>query len=651
MRYITSGHARTYGPFFPLRGTPESWQIALSTRISTRVPLPVPRSVFFRSSLPMRFTAFLQSASLVLPILGAVSLNAQPTITYHPGHDTFVVGQTPGFRVDATGTGTLTYQWMRNGSDIPGATAARYYGPRVKSDDQGHSFSVRVTDGSGQSVVSNLATLNVATQTAHTVLPDPDPAQARFHLDAVNGSDQTGDGSASAPYRSLAFVRPLLTTGDLVIFHDGDYGSIELRYQPFPGWVTLMAAPGASPSIQKLVVDGGGHPNRVVWNGRFNMNYHLRVIGFDIRDGVSIGGANHVRVERCTIRRSPPLNGSVTAIQRAGVEIRACRSIVVADCEITESPSGIGARGNDLILRNNHIHHLSHDGISLTGCDQVLVDGNTIHNLDDGASDTNPPDWNRHCDGMHITMESGAYPIDANAGITIRGNTIYHCEAMGIMYQNWSTRLHFNSDFVVENNVFGPAGGYLLHFKDTCLGFVFRNNSVVTIQNDSYQGLYRNLTCSNYQIALPSYASSTGVEIYNNILPNITGDWVRPQYTTRFDHNLFYQKTSNFETGEHAVLSPTNPFLSNTSFSGEISESSMAINAGSPLNASHSDIRRITRDAQPDIGAWEFNSGNTPPSITSPGSRTVEAGSAVTIQIQVSDPDAGQTLDVHATGE
>ena len=105
----------------------------------------------------MRFTAFLQSASLVLPILGAVSLNAQPTITYHPGHDTFVVGQTPGFRVDATGTGTLTYQWMRNGSDIPGANAARYYGPRVKSDDQGHSFSVRVTDGSGKAVVSGTA--------------------------------------------------------------------------------------------------------------------------------------------------------------------------------------------------------------------------------------------------------------------------------------------------------------------------------------------------------------------------------------------------------------------------------------------------------------------------------------------------------------
>lgn len=599
----------------------------------------------------MRFTAFLQSASLVLPILGAVSLNAQPTITYHPGHDTFVVGQTPGFRVDATGTGTLTYQWMRNGSNIPGANAARYYGPPVKSADEGASFSVRVTDGSGQSVVSNLATLNVASQTAHSILQDPDPALARFHLDAVNGNDQTGDGSASAPYRTVAKVRPFLTTGDTVLFHDGNYGNIELRYQPFPGWVTLMAAPGASPIIQKLVVDGGGHPNRVVWNGRFNMNYHLRIIGFSIFDGVDIGGANHVRVERCTIRRSIPLNGSVTAIERSGVKIRACRSIVIEDCEITESPTGIGARGNDLILRNNHIHHLSHDGIHLSGCDQVLVEGNTIHNLDDGAGDTNPPDWNRHCDGMHITMESGDYPIDANAGITIRGNTIYHCESMGIMYQNWSERLHFNRNFVVENNVFGPAGGYLLHFKDTCLGFVFRNNSFLTIPNDSYQGLYRTLTCSDYRIALPTYASSTGVEIFNNIFPNITGDWVRPQYTTRFDHNLFYQKTSDFETGEDAILSPPNPFVSNTSLSGEIRGSSMAINAGSTIDAPAIDIRGISRDPLPDIGAWEYHSGNTPPSIINPGSQTVEAGSTITIQIQVSDPDAGQSLDVRATGE
>ncbi len=610
-----------------------------------------PRQFFFRSSLPMKFTAFLQFASLVLPILGAVSLNAQPTITYHPGHDTFVIGQTPGFRVDATGTGTLTYQWMRNGSDIPGANAARYYGPPVKSSDEGASFSVRVTDGSGKAVVSGTAVLNVATTTAHTVLPDPDPALARFHLDAVNGNDETGDGSASAPYRSFAKVRSLLASGDTVQFQDGNYGNIELRYQPFPGWVTLIAAPGAAPSLQKLVVDGGGHPNRVVWNGRFNMNYHLRVVGFDIRDGVNIGGANHVRVERCTIRRSLPLNGSVTAIERAGVEIRACRSIVIADCEITESPSGIGARGNDLILRNNHIHHLSHDGIRLTGCDQVLVDGNTIHNLDDGASDTNPPDWNRHCDGMHITMESGAYPIDANAGITIRGNTIYHCESIGIMYQNWSTRLHFNSDFVMENNVFGPAGGYLLHFKDTCLGFVFRNNSVVSITNDSFQGLFRNLQCSNYQIALPTYASSTDVEIYYNIFPNITGDWVRPQYTTRFDHNLYYRKISEFATGDDAILSPANPFLSNTSFSGEISGTSLAVNAGSTIAAPANDIRGVSRDSLPDIGAWEFHSGNTPPSIINPGSRTVEAGSTITIQVQVTDPDAGQVIQVHATGE
>jgi hypothetical protein len=612
----------------------------------------LPRSVHLPFLLPFstRIWSLLKLTCVILPGFGSASLLAQPTITSQPGHDTFVVGQTPGFRVDAIGTGILTYQWMRNGSNISGATEARYYGPPVQSNHHGHNFSVRVTDGSGKSIVSEMATLNVATSTAHTVLPEPNPELARFHLDAVTGNDQTGNGSAAAPYRSFAFVKPFLTAGDVVVFHDGDYGEIVLRYQPFPGWVTLIAAPGSSPILQKIVVDGGGHSNRVVWNGRFNMNFHVRFIGFSIRDGVDIGGANHVRVERCTINRAPPWNGSVTAIERAGVKIRACRSIVIADCEITESPTGIGARGNDLILRNNHIHHISHDGIRLTGCDQVLIEGNTIHNLDDGAGDTNPPDWNRHCDGMHITMESGTYPIDANAGVTIRSNIIYHCESMGIMYQNGSTRLHFNSNFVVENNVFGPAGGYLLHFKDTCLGFIFRNNSFVTIPNDSFQGLYRNLNCSDYRIGLPTYASSTGVEIFNNIFRSITGDWVNPQYATRFDHNLYYQKSSEFVPGDDALISPTSPFLSNVSYTGEILGGSLAVNAGTPTGASVKDIRGIQRDSQPDIGAWEFSSGNTPPSILNLGSRTVKAGSSVLFQIQVTDPDAGQILQVHATG-
>jgi hypothetical protein len=598
----------------------------------------------------MSSTFLLHRSGLIL-LMSVTCSWAQPTISYQPGHETYVVGQTPGYRVDASGEGPLTYQWMRNGSDIPGATAARYYGPAVQANHHGNAFSVRVTDAANRSLTSTSALLNVATVTANSILDDPLPEQACYHLDAIHGNDTTGNGSAEAPYRSFAKVKPFLTAGDTVLFHDGGYGELRLEYQPYSNWVTLMAAPGAAPSIERLYVNGGGHPSRVVWNGRFNMDYHLRVIGFTIGDGVDIGGANHVRVEQCIIKRLPPWNQSVEAIERAAVKIRACRSIVIADCEITEAPFGIGARGNDLVLRNNRIHHLSHDGIRLTGCDQVLVEGNTIHNLDDGAGEVNPPAWNRHCDGMHITMESGSYPIDVNAGLTIRGNAIYHCESMAIMYQNWSSSPPFNRDVVFENNVFGPSGGYMLHLKDVCLGFVFRNNSIVTIPNDQFQGLYRHLTCTDYRIGLPAYAASSGVEVFNNIFPSITGEWVTPTHLARFDHNLYYQKHATFPMGDDPVLSPTNPFLSTTSFTGEIPGDSFALNRASLIGAPVFDIRGVARDSQPDIGAWEYVSVNHPPSLQVPGSVSVPARENLIFQVEALDADSDQVLEFGAYGD
>ena len=60
----------------------------------------------------------------------------------------------------ATGTGTLSYQWKKNGAAISGATSASYTTPATVASDNGASFTVTVTGTSG-SVTSNAATLTV----------------------------------------------------------------------------------------------------------------------------------------------------------------------------------------------------------------------------------------------------------------------------------------------------------------------------------------------------------------------------------------------------------------------------------------------------------------------------------------------------------
>lgn len=81
-----------------------------------------------------------------------------PSITSHPSPPSLTIcsGQSHQYCVSASGTPPLSYQWRKNGTDIPGATSSCY--PATQSG----SYSCRVTNSCG-SVYSNSATLTVNT--------------------------------------------------------------------------------------------------------------------------------------------------------------------------------------------------------------------------------------------------------------------------------------------------------------------------------------------------------------------------------------------------------------------------------------------------------------------------------------------------------
>ena len=85
---------------------------------------------------------------------------APPSITTQPANTTVNAGETARFRVTASGTAPLHYQWRKNGVDIPRATKASYTTPPVVSGDNGSLFSVIVSNRAG-SVTSNNAILTV----------------------------------------------------------------------------------------------------------------------------------------------------------------------------------------------------------------------------------------------------------------------------------------------------------------------------------------------------------------------------------------------------------------------------------------------------------------------------------------------------------
>jgi sugar lactone lactonase YvrE len=89
-----------------------------------------------------------------------LSVNLPPTITSQPQDKTVSIGKSVKFTVTATGTKTLTYQWMKNGVNIAGATKASYTIPPASSEDNGALFSVVVTNSYG-SATSTSAKLTV----------------------------------------------------------------------------------------------------------------------------------------------------------------------------------------------------------------------------------------------------------------------------------------------------------------------------------------------------------------------------------------------------------------------------------------------------------------------------------------------------------
>jgi len=551
-----------------------------------------------------------------------------PTISRQPYDDVAFVGQTPGFAVAATGSGALTYQWYKNGtaltdgSGVMGATADTCFLPPLTSADDGAAFTVRVSDYNG-TTLSEPGHVTITPAASGDTLSVPSATSASYHLDAVSGDDASGDGTSAHPYKTLAKVRSKLHGGELVLLHDGSYDALSIDATaagdlaaPYTDWVTFMAAPGTAPVVAKANFHGNWFGPES-WNG--NLEMRVRLIGLTFADGLTIAGCNLVRVEKCVIHRAGAITGSTENMDKRGVLLRGCRSITIEDCEITHTSEGIIARGNDLTIRRNNIHHNSCDGIDLTGCDHVLIEGNQIHDLDDGVDDDVA--WSAHVDGIQIYMETDGSPITANRHITLRGNRIYHVESMALMLQNRNDQryseghrdVYIAENWLIENNVFGGTAGFMIHGKFLCKGFVFRHNSVVYIASDQYQVQARTVLSQHYDVSLPTYSDSTGVEVYNNIFCGLDRNWsaIDATYAARYDHNLFYHSTGVAQSqGLNAVVTTEAPFTTPAAFDGALIPTSLAINAASTLAPAPKDLRGYARGAQPDIGAYEY--GATP---------------------------------------
>jgi hypothetical protein len=119
-----------------------------------------------------------------------------PTISISPSDQLVSVGSTATFSVTATGNGTLTYQWMKDGTDIAGATSATYAFTAGNSDD-GAEYKVKVTDSKGTTTSSG-AFLRIQVTTKTVTLG----AQSSVTASSLDLDTWTSYTASNAPAQS-----------------------------------------------------------------------------------------------------------------------------------------------------------------------------------------------------------------------------------------------------------------------------------------------------------------------------------------------------------------------------------------------------------------------------------------------------------------
>ena len=252
-------------------------------------------------------------------------------------------------------------------------------------------------------------------------------------FDPVNGDDVAGDGSAAHPWKTIqsmatsgAWGGPRLATvlyyhstpgvgwswsgnasatihpGDKILLASGNHGTLTINVyskmvENGTGWITVTAAPGASPVLTGVSLTGTN-------NWRFtNLKFQDSQVSTDggppmiLVNGAAAPATTHdIVFDNITVSSNDTLNFSATPI--------AFNTSVMAGAKFDDDPSascvsltksrfynlmfGVQGTSQKTLIDHNEIDHIGADGIDIDS-GQVAVTNNFIHDMH--ASD--PVTW------------------------------------------------------------------------------------------------------------------------------------------------------------------------------------------------------------------------------------------------------------------
>ncbi len=122
------------------------------------------------------------------------------TIVTQPTDRTVAAGQSTTLSVEASSTGTLTYQWNKDGVAIPGATQATYTVTSAQASDAG-VYTVTVSDGVSTAATTGGATLAVTGVTTIAPTITTPPASQTVEVGATVTFTAAATGTPAPTYQ------------------------------------------------------------------------------------------------------------------------------------------------------------------------------------------------------------------------------------------------------------------------------------------------------------------------------------------------------------------------------------------------------------------------------------------------------------------
>jgi hypothetical protein len=203
------------------------------------------------------------TANAVLTIRIIAPQVARPTITQHPLDLKVAIGQEAVFTAGAAGAPAVSYQWLKNGVPISGATAATLSIPAAAIADDA-SYRLRVTNlaGVAETTAAELAVIVGYDSwmnfqfTAEEIASGRAVALADFNRDGIANlleyafarDPQTGVGG------ELPTVSKIPGTNRVRIQFDRDARKPDLRYtveasNDLTSWIPIARSSGAEPTL------------------------------------------------------------------------------------------------------------------------------------------------------------------------------------------------------------------------------------------------------------------------------------------------------------------------------------------------------------------------------------------------------------------